>query len=59
MTLKVRYDDFTTVTRSVTPGGVVDSPRDLYLKATELMSTIDPGRASRASFAGIVKRLPR
>jgi DNA polymerase-4 len=47
VTLKVRYDDFTTVTRSVTPGGVVDSPRELYQKATELMSTIDPGRPVR------------
>jgi len=47
VTLKVRYDDFTTVTRSVTPGGVVDSPRDLYLMATELMGSIDPGRPVR------------
>lgn len=47
VTLKVRYDDFTTVTRSVTPGGVVDSPRDLYLTATELIGSIDRGRPIR------------
>jgi DNA polymerase-4 len=47
VTLKVRYDDFTTVTRSVTPGGVIDSARDLYVKATDLMGTVDPGRPVR------------
>lgn len=47
VTLKVRYDDFTTITRSVTPGGVVDSPRDLYVTATELMGSVDPGRPVR------------
>jgi DNA polymerase-4 len=47
VTLKVRYDDFTTVTRSVTPGGVIDRPRDLYLRATELMRTVDTERPVR------------
>jgi len=47
VTLKVRYDDFTTITRSVTPGGAIDSPRQLYLTATELMGSVDPGRPVR------------
>jgi DNA polymerase-4 len=47
VTLKVRYEDFTTITRSVTPGGVIDSPRQLYLAATELMGSVDPGRPVR------------
>jgi DNA polymerase-4 len=47
VTLKVRYDDFTTITRSVTPGGAIDSPRQLYLTATELMGSVDPERPVR------------
>jgi DNA polymerase-4 len=47
VTLKVRYDDFTTITRSVTAGGLIDSPRDLYTTATELMGTVDAGRPVR------------
>lgn len=47
VTLKVRYDDFSTITRSVTPGGAIDSPRQLYLTATELMGNVDPGRPVR------------
>jgi DNA polymerase-4 len=47
VTLKVRYDDFTTITRSVTAGGLIDSPRDLYATATELMGTVDARRPVR------------
>ncbi|MGH8871811.1 MAG: DNA polymerase IV [Acidimicrobiia bacterium] len=47
VTLKVRYDDFTTVTRSVTPGGAVDSPRDLYARARDLLGTVDLDRPVR------------
>jgi DNA polymerase IV len=41
VTLKVRFADFSTVTRSVTSGGAVDSPRDVYMTATELLSQVD------------------
>lgn len=37
LTLKVRYDDFSTISRSKTPGGVVDAPRDLFRIAIELL----------------------
>ena len=47
VTLKVRYDDFTTITRSITPGGSLDSPRDLYLKATNLLGQVDTTRPVR------------
>jgi len=47
VTLKVRYADFTTITRSVTPGGVLDSPRDLYARAIELLEMAEIDRPVR------------
>jgi DNA polymerase IV len=41
VTLKVRFDDFTTVTRTLTVETPVDSPRDLYRIAKELIAGLD------------------
>ncbi len=46
VTLKVRYDDFSTVTRSVT-GEPVDSPRDLFRCAQALLEDVDLDRPVR------------
>jgi DNA polymerase-4 len=37
LSLKVRYKDFTTVSRSTTPGGVIDAPRELFQVALQLL----------------------
>lgn len=47
ITLKVRYEDFTTISRSVTPGALLHSPRDLFGVAKDLAAQIDPGRPVR------------
>jgi DNA polymerase-4 len=47
ITLKVRYEDFTTITRQVTLATPVDSPRDLYRIACELLDSVDPSRPVR------------
>jgi DNA polymerase-4 len=47
VTLKLRFSDFTTITRSVTSDGPVDSPRDLFSVATELLSQVAPDRPVR------------
>jgi nucleotidyltransferase/DNA polymerase involved in DNA repair len=47
ITLKVRYEDFTTITRSVTTGTPTDSPRDLYRSARELLASVDVERPIR------------
>lgn len=47
VTLKLRYDDFTTITRSVTPGGLLDRPRDLFSRAKELAGAADLSRPVR------------
>ncbi len=47
ITLKVRYEDFTTVTRQVTLGAPIDSPRDLYRIAGELLEATDRTRPVR------------
>jgi DNA polymerase-4 len=41
LTVKLRYHDFTTITRSVTLAGPIDSPRDIYRTACELLATVD------------------
>jgi DNA polymerase-4 len=41
ITLKVRYQDFATITRQATSAGAIDSPRDLYRVARELLDTVD------------------
>jgi DNA polymerase-4 len=46
VTVKVRYEDFTTITRSLT-GEVVDSPRDLYQCALSLIEDVDLERPVR------------
>lgn len=47
VTLKVRYEDFSTITRSVTLGGPLDSPRDLYVTARDLLGSVDLARPVR------------
>jgi DNA polymerase-4 len=47
VTVKVRYEDFSTITRSVTLGGAVESDRDLYRAAGELLGSIDLTRPIR------------
>jgi len=47
VTVKVRYQDFTTITRSVTLGSPVDSPRDLYLAGGNLLGSVDLTRPVR------------
>ncbi len=45
--IKVRYEDFATVTRSRTAGGAITSARDLYRTARELLADVDSGRPVR------------
>lgn len=40
VTLKVRFSDFSTITRSVTAGGAVDSPRALFAAANGLLGQV-------------------
>lgn len=47
LTLKVRYDDFTTVTRSQTLQGALDGSRDLFRIGTDLLSQTDMTRPVR------------
>jgi DNA polymerase-4 len=47
VTLKVRYEDFSTITRSVTASAPIDSPRDLYKTARELLASVETGRPVR------------
>ncbi|MGH8913579.1 MAG: DNA polymerase IV [Acidimicrobiia bacterium] len=47
VTLKVRYDDFSTITRGVTVDGSIDSARDLYRTACGLVGSVDLGRPIR------------
>lgn len=42
VTLKVRFADFATVTRSETTETAVDGGRDLFAAASQLLSTVDP-----------------
>ncbi len=46
VTVKVRYDDFSTITRSLT-GEPVDSPRDLYRVGISLLEEVDLDRPIR------------
>ena len=47
VTLKIRYDDFTTLTRSSTAGAPIDSPRDLFLTSQRLLEQVDTDRPVR------------
>ncbi len=47
LTVKLRYDDFTTPTRSQTLDGAVVGARDLFRVATELLSQLDLSRPVR------------
>jgi len=45
--LKIRYDDFTTLTRSVTSDLPIDNPRDLFRASRDLLDQVDTGRPVR------------
>jgi nucleotidyltransferase/DNA polymerase involved in DNA repair len=47
VSLKLRFADFTTVTRSVTTGTVMDGSRDLYLTALGLLGHVEIDRPVR------------
>jgi DNA polymerase-4 len=47
VTLKIRYDDFTTLTRSSTVGTPIDSPRDLFQTSQRLLEQVDTDRPVR------------
>ena len=47
VTLKLRFADFATVTRSVTSHTVMDGPRDLYVTAIELLGQVEIDRPVR------------
>jgi len=47
VTLKLRFGDFTTLTRSVTSGTVVDGPRDLFVIAIGLLEQVEVDRPVR------------
>lgn len=47
VTLKIRFDDFTTLTRSHTTDTPYDGPRDLYREAIQLLSSIELKRPVR------------
>ena len=47
VTLKVRFDDFTTLTRSHTTDAAYDAPRDLYREAIHLFSSVELRRPVR------------
>ncbi len=44
LVLKVRYDDFTTVTRSRTPGGLFLAPADIMAHVPGLLAATEAGR---------------
>jgi len=47
ITLKLRYEDFSTITRSITPGTAIESSRDIYSSARELLSSVELDRPVR------------
>ncbi|MEX2251234.1 MAG: DNA polymerase IV [Acidimicrobiia bacterium] len=47
ITVKVRYEDFTTITRSLTSASALDNPRDLYRVGLGLLEQVDLGRPVR------------
>jgi len=47
VTIKVRYSDFTTLTRSQSVGEATDSPHELFAMARGLLARVDVGRAVR------------
>jgi DNA polymerase IV len=47
ITLKVRYQDFTTITRSLTSEAAVDSPHDLHRIGVALLDNVDLDRPVR------------
>ncbi len=52
-TLKVRFGDFTTITRRVTADGPFTSSTELLRHARALMATIDPGQGVRLLGVGV------
>lgn len=53
ITVKVRYSDFTTVTRSHTDGDPISSSRDLYRQGLGLLSQLDLDRPVRLLGIGV------
>ncbi|MGH3650402.1 MAG: DNA polymerase IV [Acidimicrobiia bacterium] len=53
VTLKLRYPDFTTITRSVTVPSAVDGSRQLFKVAGELLAAIDTERPVRLLGLGV------
>jgi DNA polymerase-4 len=47
VTLKVRFSEFSTVTRSTSRGTAVDTPRDLFAMAKELLGQVELDRPVR------------
>jgi DNA polymerase IV len=47
VSLKLRFGDFTTVTRSITSREVIDGARDLYVTALELLEQVEIDRPVR------------
>ncbi len=47
VTIKVRYEDFSTITRSLTHGAPIDSPRDLFSLGKRLLGEADLSRPVR------------
>jgi DNA polymerase-4 len=47
VTLKLRFADFITISRSVTADVAIDSPRDLFAAATELLAHVTLDRPVR------------
>jgi DNA polymerase-4 len=47
ITVKVRYGDFKTITRSLTGDSALDDPRDLYRVALGLLAQVDLGQPVR------------
>jgi DNA polymerase IV len=47
VSLKLRFGDFTTVTRSITSRTVIDGARDLYVTALELLEQVEIDRPVR------------
>lgn len=60
ITLKIRYDDFTTLTRGFTADNAVDSPRDLFQTSQHLLEQVDgerPVRLLGISGSGLVQSI--
>ncbi len=58
VTIKVRFHDFTTITRSVTLGSAIDTGPDVLGAATGLLSKVDPSRGVRLLGVHVSHLLP-